>query len=448
MKDLLSLRPLAVFALLGLAACGDHQARAESGPDAEVALSAMTAVEAPTDSLPVAAEAEPVAASATAAPLSRAPDQIRGLYLNAYAAGSRTRLPRIMAIADTTEINTFVIDVKTERGIHYNSEIPLARDLQQDGENTLRNLKTLVDTLHNRGIYAMARIVVFKDPILSEAKPDWSIRTPEGALWIDRAGNSWVSAWDRNVWDYNLSIAEEAARAGFDEIQFDYVRFPEPYSSLPPQIHPAEDGTRTDAIAAFLAEAQRRLHPLGAIVAADVFGLSPNDPRDVNIGQQWEKLSAVSDHILPMMYPSHYLPTHLPGVRTPDRMPYETLYKSAGMARLRTDRLSDAGVKAARVIPWVQGFTATWLSNHLDYGPEELRQQKQGIYDVGFEDWIIWHPGSKYEHLIGGMDRETTAQAASDYTPPEDVLTAVDRFEGQGVAEAREQAAQRTLASD
>lgn len=448
MRDLLSIRLLAVFALLGLGACSDHQALAESGPEAEVALAAMTAIDLPTDSLAASQEAEPAASTVPAAPLSRAPDQIRGLYLNAYAAGSRTRLPRLMAIADTTEINTFVIDVKTERGIHYTSEVPLARELQQDGENTLRNLKTLVDTLHNRGIYAMARIVVFKDPILSTAKPDWSIRTPDGDLWIDRAGNSWVSAWDRNVWDYNLDIAEEAARAGFDEIQFDYVRFPEPYASLPPQIHPGENGTRTDAIAAFLVEAQRRLHPLGAIVAADVFGLSPNDPRDVNIGQQWEKLSAVSDHILPMMYPSHYLPTHLPGVRTPDRMPYETLYKSAGMARLRTDRMAEAGVKAARVIPWVQGFTATWLASHLDYGPEELRQQKQGIYDVGFDDWIIWHPGSRYEHLLAGMEREAMPRAVSDYAPPEDVLATVNRFEGQGVAEAREQAAQRTFARD
>lgn len=438
-------RPLAALALFAVAACSDRTAGADPGPraaDTGAALAAAdSALPAPGDTTTLAGDVEePVGPPA---PPGVAPDQIRGLYLNAYAAGSRTRLPRLMEIADRTEINTFVIDVKTERGIHYTSETPLARELQQEGENTLRNMATLVDTLHGRGIHAIARIVVFKDPILSQAKPEWSIRNPDGGIWVDRAGNTWVSSWSRDVWDYNLDIAEEAARAGFDEIQFDYVRFPEPYSSLPTQVHPEANGGRTDAIAAFLNEARRRLHPLGAIVAADVFGLSPNDPRDVNIGQQWETLSSTSDHILPMMYPSHYLPTHLPDVRTPDRMPYETLYKSAGMARLRTDRLREAGVKPARVIPWIQGFTATWLANHLDYGPEELRLQKQGIYDVGFDDWIIWHPGSRYEHLLDGLEAETVSRAAAEYTPPQEVLTAVDRFEGQGVSEARRVAAEQ-----
>jgi hypothetical protein len=289
----------------------------------------------------------------------------------------------------------------------------------------------------------MARIVVFKDPVLSKAKPEWSIRNPDGGLWVDKAGNTWVSAWDDDVWDYNLDIAEEVARAGFDEIQFDYVRFPEPYASLPAQVHPEAEGARTDAIAAFLNEARRRLHPLGALVAADVFGLSPNDPRDVNIGQQWETLSSTADHILPMMYPSHYLPTHLPGVPRPDEMPYETLYKSAGMARLRTDRMQEAGIKPARVIPWIQGFTATWLSSHLDYGPQELRRQKEGIYDVGFDDWVIWHPGSKYEHLLGGLEKEAAPRAKDTYDPPAEVLSAVDRFEAQGVEAARQKAARQ-----
>src|SRR5690606_11968600 len=144
-----------------------------------------------------------------------------------------------------------------------------------------------------------------------------------------------------------------------------------------------------------------------------------------------------------MMYPSHYLPTHLPGVRTPDRMPYETLFKSAGMARIRSDRMRDAGGTPARVVPWIQGFSATWLTNHLDYGPEELRKQTQGIYDVGFNDWIIWHPGSRCEHRVAGMEKETLSRAVATYEPPADVLGAVDRFEGQGVRAAREAAIQR-----
>jgi len=202
-------------------------------------------------------------------------------------------------------------------------------------------------------------------------------------------------------------------------------------------------------------EARRRLHPLGVTVTADVFGLSPNTFDDVGIGQQWETISSVSDHILPMMYPSHYFSTHLPNVPNPDLMPYETLYKSpnpdlmpyetlyksAGMARIRNDRMKEAGVTPARVIVWLQAFSATWLRNHQTYGPQQLRDQKRGVYEVGFEDWILWHPGSRYEHVAAGLERELRSRAAAEYVPPADVLATVDRLERQGVSEARERAA-------
>ena len=397
---------------------------------------------APADSVAVAtldtASAEPAPATS---PRDEAPDQIRGIYLNAYAAGSPNRFPKLLAMADSTEINTFVVDVKDERGIHYHgSEVALANEMAQEGERTIKDLKAFADTLQAHDIYSIARIVIFKDPILSKAKPDWSVKQPNGNLWVDKAGNTWVSPWDERVWDYNIQIAEEAARAGFDEIQFDYVRFAEPYKSLPNQVHAKAKGDRTDAIAAFLNEAKRRLHPLGVTVTADVFGLSPNDPGDVGIGQQWETIAATADHILPMMYPSHYLPTHLPGVRTPNTMPYETIYKSAGMARLRNDRLREAGVKPARVIPWLQAFNAPWVTKNYPYGPEQARAQIRGVYDVGFEDWIFWHPGSKYEQISAAFDKKTASKAKAEYNPPPEIQSVVDQFEGR-IKEARDKAA-------
>jgi hypothetical protein len=425
---------------VALVAGGCKEGESASRAAARDTLTAATAARA-ADSVSPADPAPP--AGQPPAVADRAPAQIRGIYLNAYAAGSRRRLPALIRLADSTELNTFVVDVKTERGVHYTTQVPLAKELQDPQENTLRDLKAIADTLHAHKIYAVARVVVFKDPVLSKAKPDWSIRKEGGGLWVDKAGNTWVSAWDHNVWDYNLDISEEVARAGFDEIQFDYVRFPEPYRSLPPQIHPQAQGDRTDAIAAFLNEAKRRLHPLGVMVSADVFGLVPNDPGDVNIGQNWETTASISDHIYPMMYPSHYLPTHLPGVSKPDVMPYEVLFKSAGMARIRSDRMEEAGVHVARVIPWLQGFTATWVHPHLDYGAEELRKQKQGVYDVGYDDWVIWHPGSKYEPLLAGLEKTTVSRAKRDYTPPADVLATVDLFEKQGVKKARSKAAEQ-----
>lgn len=422
--------PVFLATVLLLAACGGD--RAAGGKTAATTRRGA-------DSTAAAAAAVPGGSKANV--MAKLPPRIRGIYLNAYSLGPR--LKTALRIADETEINTFVVDVKDERGMHYRSKLALPMQLSQPGEITVRDLKSFVDTLHARRIFAIARIVVFKDPILSKAKPDWSIKTPAGALWRDKAGNTWVSAWDENVWSYNLDIAEEVARAGFDMIQFDYVRFPEPYKSLPPQVHPKARGDRTDAIAAFLNRAKQRLHPLGVPVAADVFGLTPNDPGDVGIGQQWETIASTADVIEPMMYPSHYLPTHLPGVRRPNRMPYETLFKSAGMAVLRTQAMRQAGIPTARIIPWLQAFSAPWIDRTYTYGAEQLRLQKKGVYDVGLEDWILWSPGSKYEPFVPALEKETAPRAASSYTPPADVKATVAAFERQGVRAAREKAAQQ-----
>lgn len=433
------MRVAAAGALVLAAACDRGE-----GARTDAAAPGDSASGAPRDSATATGSPVTPGSNAQGDVRDNAPAQIRGIYLNAYAAGSRTRLPALLKIADETEVNAFVVDVKDEKGIRYRTQLPLQASLAQPGEVTLRDLKALVDTLHAHRIYAIARIVVFKDPILSKAKPEWSVKSPTGGLWHDKAGNTWVSPWDPNVWDYNLDIAEEAARAGFDAIQFDYVRFAEPYPSLPRQVHPLAKGDRSDAIAAFLNEAKRRIHPLGAMIQADVFGLVPNDPRDVNIGQQWETVVSTADHVNPMMYPSHYLPSHLPGVPKPDLMPYETLFKSAGMARLRNDRLAEQGVTPARIIVWLQAFNARWLGrNHQDYGPQQLRDQKRGVYDVGFDDWILWSPGSHYEQVAGGFERETVSRRSANYTPPADVLNMVNRFDREGVQAAREKAARQ-----
>jgi hypothetical protein len=370
----------------------------------------------------------------------KAPDRIRGIYLNAYAAGSRSRLTQLLALADRTEINSFVVDVKDERGVHYQSSVPLAQELAQPGEISIRRLSALADTLHAHGLHAVARIVVFKDPILSRAKPEWSVRSPDGSLWVDKAGNTWVSPWEPAVWDYNIDIAREAIEAGFDEVQFDYVRFPEAYKSLPEQVHPKAAGTKTEAIVAFLGRARERIHPLGGVVAADVFGLSPNDARDVNIGQQWEPILAVADHVLPMVYPSHYFPTHLKNVPRPNRMPYETVFNSVGIGMIRQQRLADAGVPTARVVPWLQAFSAPWVDRDYDYGAEQAAAQMRGVYDVGLEDWIFWHPGSRYDQIADAFAATTEARAVP-FSPPEFLVAQVDVMDRNGLRAIRERVA-------
>lgn len=388
-----------------------------------------------------------LARSGLARSAGSAPPQIRGIYLNAYAAGSRNRLAQLLALADRTEINTFVIDVKTEAGIHYTSDSELARSLAQPGHVTIGNLAALADTLHAHDLHAIARIVVFKDPILSKANPAWSIRKPDGSLWRDKKGNTWISPWNTDVWDYNVDIAREVVEAGFDEIQFDYVRFPEAFPSLPEQVHPDAAGTKTEAIVRFLTRARSRLHPLGGIVAADVFGLSPNDPRDVNIGQQWEPILAVADHVLPMVYPSHYFPTHLKGVPRPNRMPYETVFTSLGIGVIRATRLADAGVQPARVIPWLQAFSAPWVDRNFDYGPEQAEAQIRGVYDVGLDDWIFWHPGSKYEQVAAAFEPSLSSRAVA-FDPTDALLAAADLIERAGIVDVRRKLAETLRAGE
>lgn len=383
-----------------------------------------------------AAPADSATAATPSAPVKKAPAVMRGIYLNAYAAGSQKRLAALLKMADETEINTFIIDVKDEKGMRYRTE--LAEPKAVGGEVTIGNLKALVDTLHAHNIWTSARIVVFKDPLLSKAKPEWSIRNPSGGLWMDKAGNTWVSAWDPNVWEYNIQIAEEVLKAGFDEIQFDYVRFPEPFPSLPKQIHPNAKGDRTDAIVEFLGKARPRIHALGGVLAADLFGLSPNDPADIQIGQQWERLLVAADHILPMTYPSHYLPTHLKGVPKPNTMPYETIVASVGMGVVRANKLEEAGLKPARVIPWLQAFSAPWVTKNYPYGPEQAAAQIRGVYDVGLEDWVFWHPGSKYELVSAAFEKGEAQSRAKKYDPPADMLSQVELVDRMGAKTSRE----------
>lgn len=374
--------------------------------------------------------------SAAAHPRDPVPRVIRGIYVSAYAAGNPITRAKLLALTDSTEVNTWVVDVKDEDGVRYPSALPLAVEATHVRSIPVRDLRALADTLRAHGIHPIARIVAFKDPRLSRARPDWSIRQPGGALWRDKVGNTWVNPWDRRVWDYNLAIAAEAVRAGFAEVQFDYVRFPEAYRSLPQQVFPTAVGSKADAISGFLAEAGRRLHPLGASVTADVFGLTMNDPLDVGIGQQWERLSSTADHLLPMVYPSHYFPTHLPGIARPNRMPYETVFTSVGEGVVRNRRLQAAGVRPARIVPWLQAFTATWNDRAFRYGPAQARAQMQAVYDVGLEDWIFWNPNSHYDAIAAGFAREA-APRAKPFTPPAHLVEQVDRFDREGVAASR-----------
>jgi hypothetical protein len=323
---------------------------------------------------------------------------VRALYVNRFAAQSTRRMAQLIRIADETEINALVLDMKDEFGLNYKPSNPeWAKNAGTSG--VVRNLPALLDTLRAHKILPIARLVVFKDSVTARLNPAHTIRKQDGSVWRDKKGLAWVNPYDREIWNYNIGVAEELARMGFGEIQFDYIRFPEPYASLPAQVFPGTKGeSKPDALAAFLKEANARLDRVGARSTADIFGLVTTVGGPLEIGQWWEKLAPHTDALLPMVYPSHY-PRGSFGIPSPNADPYKVLKIALTRARERDEKL---GLKTPEhVRPYLQAFTL----GAPHYGPEQLEAQKRATYDSGFDGWVLWSPGSRYEEFLPAIEK-------------------------------------------
>jgi hypothetical protein len=326
------------------------------------------------------------------APLVSTPAIVHGLYVNRWAAIG-TRVWQIIGLAERTGVNALVIDVKDDRGfVLYRSRVSLAHEIGADTVRPLthEHLRALLDTLRLHGIYPIARIVVAKDPLLAERRPAWAIRSRRdpAVAWRDRQGRPWVDANQRGVWQYAVDLAREAVDAGFSEVQFDYVRFPDDKNLMRSAAFPLANGrTRAQIIREQLGFVHTALAPLGVPVTADVFGLTASDTTDMGIGQRWEMFVDQLDVVLPMSYPSHYAPGtyHL---ENPNAHPYTVIDHTLKDAARRS-----AGVPhAAKLRPWYQDFTL----GPPHYGAAQVRAQIQAGYDNGVRSWLLWNPGSRY----------------------------------------------------
>ena len=343
------------------------------------------------------------------------PDNVRGLYVNAWSAGSRRRITALAALAQRTEINSFVVDIKDATGfISHPTDVPLAIEIGAIDEIRIPNLRVLLDRLETAGVYPIARIVIVKDPLIAAARPDLAVQDTAGGPWSDDKGIVWLNPYNREVWDYHVAIAREVAEIGFPEIQWDYVRFPDaPRSAMNRAHFPGGDGReRRDAIREFLAYSRDALSDLDVQVTADVFGVTTSFTRDVGIGQVWESFIDVVDVALPMVYPSHYWKGSF-GFDEPNSHPYEIVRAALEDAVGRSALIAGAG--ATR--PWLQDF---------DLGPPrydapEVRAQIQATYDVGIDEWILWNPGSRYtEEALepaGGFVEEPLMRVANEIVP-------------------------------
>ncbi len=321
---------------------------------------------------------------------------VRGLYVFRFAANAR-RMKKLLAIADSTEINAFVIDVKDEFGLNFNSTDPLLKR-NAGTQSKATHLAEVVDTIRAHGILPIARIVVFKDSVTARNNPDHTIRKADGSPWHDKKGQTWVNPYANAIWEYNFRVAEEAIKMGFGEIQFDYIRFPEPYKSLPPQVFPEQRGrTKPQVLAEFLSTARARFAKLGVRTTADIFGLVTTVGGALEVGQKWEPISQSVDAVLPMVYPSHYPPGSFQ-LPHPNADPYDVIHIAISRARERDEKL---GIKGEHVRPWLQAFSIGLPK----YGAHEIEEQKRAVYDSGYDGWILWEPGTRYDKFIPAFEK-------------------------------------------
>lgn len=319
---------------------------------------------------------------------------VRGIYVTGPVAGSE-RMNDLITLVDATGLNTMVIDVKNDDGeITWKMETDSVEEMG-NGVAYIRDIGALMETLKEHNIYTIARIVCFKDPVFAQNHSNCALRKPDGGFVTDAYGLAWVNPYDEEVWAYLTEIAQAAAEAGFDEVQFDYVRFP-----IGSDADAADykvdmtDYTKEQAISGFLSYASERLHEKGVVVTADVFGTVIGSQTDIErVGQNYAELGKRVDVLSPMVYPSHYGPGVF-GFDVPDAHPYDTVYQALMMSQKVLGQ--DAGEECAAVRPWLQAFTATWVNGHISYEAEQIQEQIQAVYDAGYEEWILWNATCRY----------------------------------------------------
>ena len=322
---------------------------------------------------------------------------VKGVYLNIYTIGSAKKMERLINLANTTEINAFVIDVKDDNGVlSFEMEAPKKFGIPVSKNYPIKNIEEFMKKMKENNIYTIARIVSFKDPTYAKANPDKVIISRDtGKPYTNSDGIIWVSAHDRNLWDYNLSVAEEAAKAGFNEIQFDYVRFPASNGGkLDAKLNyrNTKNESKPETIQKYLKYAKERLNAVGVYTSADVYGQVGTFSDDMGLGQHWEAVTQVVDYISPMMYPSHY-GNGAYGIAVPDAQPYKTIYHSLKDSINRNENVDSPAV----IRPWIQAFTAKWVKGYIPYNEKEIREQIKAMNDLGVTEYLLWSPSNNYK---------------------------------------------------
>ncbi|WP_047985899.1 putative glycoside hydrolase [Ornithinibacillus californiensis] len=339
------------------------------------------------------------------------PDAVRGIYVTGHSAGG-SRFNTLIDLVNNSDLNAMVIDIKDDHGyitFKPGEDSPFA-DI---GQNYIKDMQEMMKTLEENEIYPIARIVVFKDSVLAQKRPDLSF-TENGSVWKNPRGESFVNPFLKEVWDHNVEIAKMAAEMGFQEIQFDYVRFPEGFERRDSELGYSQGEyenseidnvqRRVQAVTDFVAYARQELEPYDIDVSVDIFGYSATIPEAPGIGQNFSKISENVDVISSMIYPSHWS-NHYFGIPFPDTEPYRLTEEYAKVENEVLSKLENPPVSR----PWIQDFEAPWIYHGTgipvtQYGKAEVEAQIRALQDNGINEYLLWNAGNTYTENV-------------DYTP-------------------------------
>jgi hypothetical protein len=325
--------------------------------------------------------------------------------MSSWVAGTPSFRDKLVKIADDTEINSIIIDIKD-----YTGKIAFeVKDLELmklgSAEKRIPDIEQFIDYLHSKNIYIIGRVAVFQDPFLIKLKPELAVKkaSNKNVAWKDRKGIGWLDAGAEEVWNYAIQIAKYSYELGFDEINFDYIRFPSD-GDMKDIYYPKSEGmVKAEVIKSFFEYLDKNLRVAapGIVTSADIFGMTTTNTDDLNIGQILEYTLPNFDYVAPMVYPSHF-PATWNGLKNPAANPYEVIHYSMGKA---TERAKTASQDIKKLRPWLQDFDLG-----ATYTKEMVRGQIKAVYDVGLTSWMLWDPGNTY--TVAALESELTQNTA------------------------------------
>jgi hypothetical protein len=334
------------------------------------------------------------------------PKTVKGIYLTAWSAGSPTKMAKMLAMIDRTELNAVVIDVRDTGDMYWKTGIKLA-DESGATQVAVPKPDQLFESLEKHKVWPIARIACFRDVWVPKKHPELAVQLTSGGVWRDRSGHAWLDPYNKKNWEYIAQTVDFALDAGFPEIQLDYVRFPSEGKSATQKFPGRKDyddpkAKPEDVIASFAKFIGDRVRARGAQYSADIFGIISSNKGSEGIGQQLEKVAEPFDVISPMVYPSHFANGEY-GVANPNRQPYAIITKSLADYKKRLPK------KAVR--PWLQDFS---LGYH--YGPAEVKAQLKAMRELGYEEFLLWNAGNRYTEAALAKEG-ATAKAANAAKP-------------------------------